>query len=217
MTNNNDKSGSGFRETRLLITNSAIASKQAALGRVQKKIDELLATRLLIESELEKKKEIRDELILERWEESGPEWGLILTMPERHSNILAKRAEEEIGKAGFFSAGYFERNQQRALGLSINGKTSDDEIMRLESSVKTVFPFLYALTEGERAIMIYHDSPESFSLQLRQVVTTSEIFVVSFLHGLKQASKFKSISDALIFIRNNMTDFHFNLSYATDL
>ncbi|MEQ0217782.1 hypothetical protein ABLV18_27170 [Klebsiella sp. CN_Kp114] len=194
----------GFRETRILIANGAIAAKQAALQRVRSDLNQLLEKEAQLEEAIYEIKTNRDKLLLQRWGDGEPEWSFILERPEKNSQILAERAEEEIKSLGLFTAGFFEKNQQKALGVAIRGETTDDQLQKISSSLETVFPHLYAVTDGERAVIVSHSAPESFDLQIRQLISNGLICVTLFTYGRKNPTCFNSFLDAVTFIRNNM-------------
>lgn len=199
-----DNKGEGFRETKILIANGAIAAKQAALQRVLSDLNRLLEKESQLENEIYKIKETRDKLLLQRWDDGDLEWNYVLERPERSSQILAERSEEEIKKLGLFTAGYFEQNQQKALGIAIHGEMIDEQLQFLAESLKTVFPHLYAITEGERGVIVTHSAPESFDLQIRQLISNGLISVRMLTYGTKDIKYFDSFLDAITFIRNNM-------------
>lgn len=200
----NDKPD-GFRETRILIVNSSIASKQATLQRVNSELNKLLEKKAQIETEIYQAKEIRDALLLQRWGDGEPEWQYILENPARNSHILAKRGEDELSKLGLFTAGIFERNQQKAIGIAIPGETTDEQLSVMACSLEKIFPHLYALTDGERAVIVSHNKPESFNLQIRQLVSNKLISLAMFSYGTKQQKYFGNFHDVVTFIRNNMS------------
>ncbi|EIZ1085866.1 hypothetical protein MPI44_004414 [Klebsiella oxytoca] len=207
----------GFRETRILIANSAIASKQAALQRVRSDLSKLLEKESQLEAAIYEIKENRDKLLLQRWGTGEPEWEVILERPEKNSQILAERGEDEIKKLGLFTAGFFEKNQQKALGVAIRGETTDEQLQHLSLSLETVFPHLYALTDGERAVLVCHSAPESFDLQIRQLISTGLISVTMLTYGKKDPKYFNSFLDAVTFIRNNMIGNRFRHKATDDL
>lgn len=209
-----------FLETRILIANSAIAAKQSALLRIQKKIDELHAQRDQIADDLYLARANRDNLIIKRWEEkkpSTPEWEFVLMCPPRISEIMEERAKKVLEDIGLFSAGVFERNQQRAVGVEVRSEMSDADLLQINNSLMIIFPHLYALTDGERAVIVSHNAPESFNLQIRQTISNGTISVVIFCYGKKVVEFFKSFTDALTFIRNNMTGNRYHLKSAKDI
>jgi hypothetical protein len=206
----------GFRETKLLIANSAIAAKQAALRRVRSDFNTLLEKEAQIEAAIYAVKEQRDRLVIEGWAEGEPEWRYILEAPEINSQILAERGEAEIIKLGLFTAGFFKKNQQRALGVALSGTSPDSELQHLAASLETIFPHLYGLTDGERAVCVNHSAPESFDLQVRQLISSGLISVAQFVYGSKKSTYHDSFFDALVFIRNNMTGNTFSYEMRED-
>ncbi|HED2944298.1 TPA: hypothetical protein R4Z82_005038 [Enterobacter hormaechei subsp. xiangfangensis] len=207
----------GFRETRILIANGAIAAKQAALQRVRSELSILHEKEAQLEDAIYEIKENRDRLLLERWGTGEPEWSLILERPEKNSQILAERGEEEIKKLGLFTAGVFEKNQQKALGVSIRGETTNKQLKKISLSLETIFPHLYAVTDGERAVIVCHSAPESFDLQIRQSISNGLISVTMFMYGRKDPKYFNSFMDAVTFIRNNMIGNRFRYKTLDDL
>lgn len=207
----------GFRETKILIANGAIASKQAALQRVRKDLNRLLEQEAQLENAIYEIKESRDKLLLQRWGDGEPEWDFILERPEKNSQILAERAEEEIKRLGLFTAGFFEKNQQKALGVAIQGETTDEQLKKISSSLEAIFPHLYAVTDGERAVIVSHNAPESFDLQIRQLISNRLINVTMFTYGRKNPTYFNNFLDAVTFIRNNMIGNRFRHKTTGDL
>ncbi|HCL5581083.1 TPA: hypothetical protein N2N40_002511 [Citrobacter freundii] len=207
----------GFRETRILIANGAIAAKQVALQRVRSDLSKLLEKESQLEAEIYEIKENRDKLILQRWGTGEPEWEFILERPEKNSQILAERGEDEIKKLGLFTAGFFEKNQQKALGVAIRGETTDEQLQQFSLSLETVFPHLYAVTDGERAVVVCHSAPESFDLQIRQLISNGLISVTMFTYGRKDPKYFNGFLDAVTFIRNNMIGNRFRHKATDDL
>ncbi|ELY4881564.1 hypothetical protein ACLI07_23795 (plasmid) [Providencia huaxiensis] len=211
------KKPEGFNDTKLLIANSTIAARQASLTRVRSDIRLLLEKEAQIEAAIYAAKEQRDKLVIEGWGEGEPEWRYILEAPEVNSHILAERAEIEITKLGLFTAGFFKKNRQRALGVALNGLSSDSELEHLATSLETIFPHIYALTDGERSVCVNHSAPESFDLQIRQVISNGLISVAQLVYGRKKSTYHDSFYDALVFIRNNMTGNTFNYELSEDL
>lgn len=207
----------GFRETRILIANGAIAAKQVALQRVRSDLSKLLEKEAQLEAAIYEIKENRDKLLLQRWGTGEPEWKVILERPEKSSQILAERGEEEIKKLGLFTAGFFEKNQQKALGVAIRGETTNEQLQKISSSLETIFPHLYAVTDGERAVIVCHSAPESFDLQIRQLISNGLISVTMFTYGRKDPTYFNSFIDAVTFIRNNMIGNRFRHKATDDL
>ena len=207
----------GFDDTKLLIANSVIAAKQASLHRVRSDLRLLLEKEAQIEAAIYAAKEQRDRLVIERWGEGEPEWRYILEAPEINSHILAERGEVEITRLGLFTAGFFKKNQQRALGVALTGASTDSELQHLATSLETVFPHIYALTDGERSVCVSHSDPESFDLQVRQLISNGLISVAKFVYGSKTSTYHDSFFDALVFIRNNMTGNTFSYELREDL
>lgn len=193
-----------FRKARLLIANGAIAAKNAALQRVCNEIDSLLKEKSALEKEIYEVKEKRDKLIIQSWANGIIEWRYLLERPNRNSHILAQRGEEEIKKLGLFTAGFFEKNQQKAIGVPICGESTNEQLSQIALSLEVIFPHLYAVTDGERSVIVSHSDPESFDLQIRQVISSGLISVTIFVYGSKKSIYFESFFKAVTFIRNNM-------------
>ncbi|EOC0011613.1 hypothetical protein ACI0X9_003298 [Cronobacter turicensis] len=212
-----DKIDAAFRETRILIANSRIASSQAALTRVISEIERIMSRKEQIEKELNEFREMRDSLLIEGWDEGKPDWTLLLGVAGRSSATMLAKATEETEKLDLFIAGEFNRIHQKALGIALTSDTSNQRIEKLALSLKTVFPYLLPLADSERAVIVAHSSPESFSLEIRQNVLNYHISVAVVSYGSKFSAFFNTFSEAIYYIRECMTGNRFTIDLRADL
>lgn len=212
-----DKLDGAFRETRILIANSRIASTQAALARVDSELEKIMTKKIQLEMELKDSRETRDRLLIEGWPEGKPDWTKLLALAGKTSDIMTAKAFEEAEKLGLCIAGDFEKNQQRALGMAVSGEITDDHIDKLAVSLETIFPYLIPLTDNERAVLISHDSQESFSLQIRQHVINGAISVAVLSYGNKFSAYYSTFREAISYLRDCMKGKRFTMNLYEDL
>lgn len=194
----------GIRETKLLIANSAIATKAASLRRQQEKVAHEKAIEDKLDSELYEYRMQRDQLMIERWGDGEPEWSYLLMNPLSNSHIIDKRCHDELEKIGLYSCGHSEITNQRIVGVAVYHTDTNNHLTFLSESLNYILPHIVPLDNFERTIFLNHASPESFCLQIRQHVDMGFITLVHIQYGTRKAEYFDTLLALLTYVRDNI-------------